>query len=129
MFNTTFSIVVFVIGIVSSLLTMTGWFPQAIKTLKTRDTSGISLSFYSLVYISSIFWIAYSIMVIINPDSTDLGIKLSSGLPVLITNVVSITLNTIIISIKFINMNKAKKEGISEREYISNKINNKNLSK
>ncbi len=123
MFSSTYNIILFIIGIISSLITIIGWFPQAIKTFKTHDTSGISLAFYGLIYVSSIFWIIYALLALLNPEGS-MNVKLPSSLPVLITNIVAIILNTIILMIKIKNIKKAKHLGITEREYID-KLNNK----
>ncbi len=127
MFDTAYNIALFTIGIISSLITIVGWFPQAIKTFKTHDTSGISLAFYSLIYISSIFWIIYAFLALFIPGG-DKNVTIPSSLPpVLITNLVAIVLNTIILMIKIKNIVKAKNANMSEREYI-NSLNNKNKS-
>ncbi len=124
MFYSTYNIVLFIIGIISSLITIIGWFPQAIKTFKTHDTTGISLVFYSLIYISSIFWIIYALLTLFNPD-THWSVRLASSLPVLITNIVALLLNTIIVLIKFKNIARSKKLNITEREYIDMKMKQK----
>ncbi len=126
MFDTPYNIALFTIGIISSLITIVGWFPQAIKTFKTHDTSGISLAFYSLIYISSIFWIIYAFLALFIPGG-DKATTIPSSLPVLITNLVAIVLNTIILMIKIKNIMKAKKLNITEREYIDS-LNDKNKS-
>lgn len=112
----TLEIVGLVLGCVASVLTIIGWFPQAIKTFRTKDTSGISLGFYGLVYISTIIWLVYAIIFVANQ-----GAGWYASVPVLVTNAFALTLNTIILLIKWKNMHAAKKAGISEREYISSK--------
>ncbi len=104
------------LGCIASVLTIIGWFPQAIKTFRTKDTSGISLGFYGLVYVSTIIWLVYAIIFVANQ-----GAGWYSSIPVLVTNAFALALNTIILLIKFRNMTQAKKENLTEREYISKK--------
>ncbi len=120
----TYVIILLIIGGVASLLTVIGWFPQAIKTFKTRDTSGISIGFYGLVYISTVIWLAYGILLICDPSISDITSALPGSLPLIITNFTALILNSIIIWIKINNMLKAKKLNKSEKEYIDEKYYN-----
>ena len=50
------------IGAIAAFLTTASFLPQAIKTIKTRDTSGISLSMY-LMFVTGVgFWLAYGVL-------------------------------------------------------------------
>jgi len=50
------------IGVVAAFLTTMSFLPQAIKTIKTRDTSGISFVMY-LMFVAGIgFWLAYGFL-------------------------------------------------------------------
>jgi MtN3 and saliva related transmembrane protein len=52
-----------IIGMCAAILTTSSFIPQAIKTIKTKDTSGISLYMY-LIFTSGVFmWILYSIYI------------------------------------------------------------------
>lgn len=117
----TYAIVLLVIGCIASLLTVIGWFPQAIKTFKTKDTSGISIGFYGLVYISTIIWLVYGILILSDPNISDISIKLANSLPLITTNLIALILNSIILWIKTSNMRRAKKCGKTEKEYIDEK--------
>lgn len=121
----TYAIILLVIGCIASFITVIGWFPQAIKTFKTRDTSGISIGFYGLVYISTIIWLIYGILLLCDPSITDIVSALPGSLPLIITNFVALILNSIIIWIKANNMMKSKKLGKSEKEYIDEKYYSK----
>ncbi len=50
------------IGYAGAFLTTISFLPQAIKTIKTKDTSGISLLMYSLFLIGVLFWGAYGLI-------------------------------------------------------------------
>jgi MtN3 and saliva related transmembrane protein len=51
------------VGAAAAVLTTTAFFPQAIKTLRTGETSGLSLTMY-LMLVSGVFlWFAYGVMI------------------------------------------------------------------
>ncbi|MGZ3763411.1 MAG: SemiSWEET transporter [Mucilaginibacter sp.] len=50
------------IGLVAAFCTTASFLPQAIKTIQTKDTSGISLSMYALFTIGTLFWLIYGLM-------------------------------------------------------------------
>jgi MtN3 and saliva related transmembrane protein len=50
-----------VVSYVAAFLTTVSFLPQAIKTVKTRDTSSISLWMYSLFTVGVICWMIYGI--------------------------------------------------------------------
>ncbi len=47
------------IGLVASCLTTLSFLPQAIRTVRTRDTSGISLVMYSMLCVGIALWTVY----------------------------------------------------------------------
>jgi MtN3 and saliva related transmembrane protein len=49
------------IGYMAATLTTASFLPQAIMTVKTRDTSSLSLSMYSLFTIGVLCWLIYGI--------------------------------------------------------------------
>jgi MtN3 and saliva related transmembrane protein len=51
------------IGYIAAFLTTMAFVPQAIKTIKTKDTSGISLLTYILMTSGCVLWLAYGIMI------------------------------------------------------------------
>lgn len=121
MFNSTYEIIQFIVGLAGSLLTIGCFLPQGIKTVRTKDTSGISLAFPIIALTSSLFWITAGLLMICshiafnNPDLLASG--LAGGIPIILTNVVTIVINAIITIIKLNNMKEAKKQNISEAEY------------
>lgn len=51
-----------ILGYIAALLTTSAFLPQALKTLRTKDTSGISLSMYCLFVSGVVLWLVYGIM-------------------------------------------------------------------
>ena len=49
-------------GIVAACCTTVSFIPQAIKTIKTKDTSAISLSMYSIFTFGTLMWLVYGIV-------------------------------------------------------------------
>lgn len=50
------------VGFTAAFLTTVSFVPQAYKTWKTRDTSGISLSMYSLFVLGIVAWLLYGVL-------------------------------------------------------------------
>lgn len=49
------------LGYIAAVLTTLSFVPQAIKTIRSRDTSGISISMYVMFTVGIGFWLAYGI--------------------------------------------------------------------
>jgi len=52
-----------IIGYAAMILTTAAFFPQAWKTIKTKDTSGISLIMYFMFFLGVVLWFFYGIMI------------------------------------------------------------------
>ncbi|MGY3805115.1 SemiSWEET transporter [Pigmentibacter ruber] len=52
-----------IIGYIAAFLTTSAFLPQAIKTLKSKDTRGISLVMYSMFCTGVFLWLLYGIMI------------------------------------------------------------------
>ncbi|MEO5889780.1 MAG: SemiSWEET transporter [Ferruginibacter sp.] len=74
------------IGLGAALCTTTSFLPQAIKTIQTKDTSGISLYMYSLFAFGTLLWLSYGIA--------------DSNLPVTIANGITLIFAVIILVYK-----------------------------
>ena len=74
------------IGYIAATLTTLSFFPQALKTLRSRDTKSISLRMYILFTLGVMFWTIY-------------GWRVDDG-PVLIANLVTLVPAVIVLSIK-----------------------------
>ena len=69
------------VGFLAAALTTGSFLPQAIMTIRTRNTSGISLAMYVIFTIGVAMWLAYGIAVeswpMICANSVTLGLALS----------------------------------------------------
>ena len=73
-------------GFVAAALTTFSFVPQAVKTIRSKDTRGISLWMYLTFTVGIVFWLGY-------------GLVLMSW-PMIIANVVTLLLSLIILSLK-----------------------------
>ena len=73
-------------GYVAAFLTTVAFLPQAIKTLRTRDTRSISLGMYVVFTVGIVFWLIY-------------GFVLDSW-PMILSNIVTLGLSTAILAMK-----------------------------
>ncbi len=74
------------IGYLAASLTTLSFLPQAIKTLRTRDTSGISLGMYAAFTVGVACWFGY-------------GLVLHSW-PMIVSNLVTLGLSSVILGMK-----------------------------
>ena len=63
-----------IIGLLAAIGTTSSFLPQAIKTIRTKNTSGISLGMYSLFSFGTLLWFIYGIM------GNDLPIIIANGI-------------------------------------------------
>jgi MtN3 and saliva related transmembrane protein len=75
-----------ILGYIGAALTTAAFAPQAIKSIRTRDTSGMSLWMYVMFTIGVGFWLAY-------------GIALESW-PMIVANSVTLPLAGSILALK-----------------------------
>ena len=73
-------------GFVAAALTTFSFVPQAVKTIRSKDTRGISLWMYVTFTVGIVFWLGY-------------GIVLMSW-PMIIANVVTLLLSLAILTMK-----------------------------
>lgn len=78
--------VVSVIGFFAAFCTTISFLPQAVKTIKTKDTSGISLGMYILFTLGVFSWLVYGVLVKDNP--------------IIIANTITFILASIILGLK-----------------------------
>lgn len=78
--------IVTIIGYLAAFGTTVSFLPQAIKTIQTKNTSGISLNMYALFTLGTLFWLIYGIM--------------SHSLPVAIANAITLIFASIILVYK-----------------------------
>ena len=75
-----------IIGYFAAILTTLSFLPQAIKTIKTKDTSVISLIMYSIFTIGVLGWLIYGFI--------------KNDIPIFIANLVTLSLAGVILSLK-----------------------------
>ena len=83
-----------IIGYLASVCMILGYMPQAIVTMRTRDTDGIALPTFIMLGLGSVFFVVNGI--------------LSSNIPLVITNVITTVCSVIIFGIKIHNDRKKK---------------------
>lgn len=71
-----------IIGYLASVCMILGYMPQAIVTMRTRDTDGIALPTFIMLGLGSVFFVVNGI--------------LSSNIPLVITNVITTVCSVII---------------------------------
>jgi MtN3 and saliva related transmembrane protein len=73
--------IVDLIGALAAFLTTCSFLPQAIKTFRTKDVSGISLAMYGAFTCGVALWLVYGVMLgawpIIIANAVTLGLALS----------------------------------------------------
>ena len=74
------------IGYVAAALTTVSFIPQAIKTIRSKDTHGISLGMYATFTVGIAFWLAY-------------GFVLMSW-PMIVANIITLMLSATILALK-----------------------------
>jgi MtN3 and saliva related transmembrane protein len=71
------------LGYVAAFLTSASFIPQAVKTIKTRDTRGISRGMYLMFTVGVVFWLAYGIAIVSWPMILANTVTLSMALTIL----------------------------------------------
>lgn len=74
------------VGYLAAAMTTLAFVPQALKTIRSRDTHSISLSMYVVFTIGIAFWLVY-------------GIALNSK-PMILSNIVTLLLSATILRLK-----------------------------
>ncbi|HSZ35275.1 MAG TPA: SemiSWEET transporter [Puia sp.] len=81
-----------VIGLLAAILTSSSFLPQALKTIRTKDTSSISLSMYILFTLGTLLWFIYGLA--------------TKNFPVWVANGFTLILASIILFFKIQNTSK-----------------------
>ena len=76
----------FILGNIAAILTSVSFLPQAIKTIKSKDTSGISLAMYIIFVMGVLMWLIYGILI--------------QSIPVILGNMVTIVFSGAILWVK-----------------------------
>lgn len=75
-----------IVGLCAAICTTTSFLPQAIKTIKTKNTKDIALSMYVLMFVGILLWLTYGILI--------------KDLPIILANVASSILSGIVLVMK-----------------------------
>lgn len=90
-----------IIGWIATTLTTVSMVPQAIQTMKTKSTAGISLWMYILFVVGVIFWIVAGSMMIVTTD-------LMTSLPIVAGNGITLIFSAITLFYKIRNVASGK---------------------
>ena len=82
------SILVELVGYQAAILTTAAFVPQAWKSWRTRDLSGISMPMYALFTLGVGLWLAYGILI--------------GSLPVILANAITLVLAAIVLGLKLL---------------------------
>lgn len=93
-------LIVNIIGYTASIAMIAGYLPQAIVTIRTRDTDGIAMPTFIMMGLGSFFFAIQGILL--------------SNMPLLVTNIITTICAVIIFSIKIYN-NTKKRRGDSHK--------------
>lgn len=83
-----------IIGTLAAICMVLGYMPQAIYTIRTRDTDGIAMPTFLLMGAGSVFFVIQGILM--------------GNWPLVITNVITATCSAIVFGIKIHNDRKKK---------------------
>ena len=73
------------VGAIAATLTTSAFFPQAVKTIRTGNTSGLSLTMYALLLSGVTLWLAYGVFI--------------GSWPLIVSNAVVLVPQTLVIAI------------------------------
>ncbi len=73
-----------IVGLIAATLTTISFLPQAIKIIRTKDTSGLSVQMYIVFTTGVFFWLSYGVLI--------------NDLPVIIANAITLMFSAIILS-------------------------------
>jgi MtN3 and saliva related transmembrane protein len=75
-----------ILGMSAAICTTASFLPQALKTIRTRNTKGISLYMYALFAFGTLLWFVYGI--------------LSQNIPIVAANGITLVFSLIILAYK-----------------------------
>lgn len=86
-----------IFGWLASICMILGYMPQAIATIRTRDTDGIAMPTFIMMGLGSLFFVIQGIML--------------GNWPLAVTNIITLACSVVIFSIKIHNLSKKKSQG------------------
>ncbi|MBO5444496.1 MAG: hypothetical protein J5995_04040 [Muribaculaceae bacterium] len=88
--------VVDIVGYSAAICMVFGYLPQAVATIRTRDTDGIAMPTFLMLGLGSVLFVAQGIM--------------TGNMPLVITNAITTVCSVIVFVIKIHNDRKKKKK-------------------
>lgn len=73
-----------IVGLAAAFCTTISFLPQAIKTIRTKDTASISLSMYALFAFGTLLWFLYGLF------SSNLPVSLANGVTLVFAMIILI---------------------------------------
>ncbi len=70
------------LGMTAAFCTTISFLPQAVKSIRTKDTSGISLSMYAVFTLGTLLWLIYGIV------NHDLPIAVANGVTLFFAGII-----------------------------------------
>jgi MtN3 and saliva related transmembrane protein len=86
MVEMTSPLIVEIIGSVAAVLTTACWIPQALRVLRARQASSLSLSTFAMLVSGILLWLTYGVMI--------------QSWPLIMSNLISLVLNGTILAVK-----------------------------
>jgi len=77
---------IIVLGLAAAVCTTVSFLPQAIKTIQTKNTSGISLFMYSLFAFGTLLWLLFGLF--------------THNIPIVAANAITLVFSIIILAYK-----------------------------
>jgi MtN3 and saliva related transmembrane protein len=77
-----------ILGLLAACGTTISFLPQAVKTIYTKNTSGISLAMYIMFVIGTLLWLVYGLMI--------------ASAPVIAANAITLVVAAVILAYKII---------------------------
>jgi MtN3 and saliva related transmembrane protein len=78
-----------IVGYAAAILTTMAFIPQVIKSWRTRDLSGVSLTMYSLFTAGVTLWLVYGIIL--------------GAWPIIVANTITVALASVMLALKVIH--------------------------
>jgi MtN3 and saliva related transmembrane protein len=75
-----------ILGYVAAFLTTAAFLPQTIKTIRSRDTSSISLAMYVMFSTGIVLWLIYALLI--------------ESMPMIICNIITFVFSVTILTLK-----------------------------
>ena len=75
-----------ILGFIAAFLTTLCWFPQAVKTIRTRETRSLSLVAQSALTVGVVLWLTYGLLI--------------GNAPIILSNAISLVLVATILAMK-----------------------------